>query len=313
MELTRLVTSLLVAPALWAATGAGALTTNMLLPLYVYPSPGAWSHVYEAIEKNPRLEFQIVLNPNTGPGSNDSIGYDSNWINATATLNSYPNTRVFGYVHLLDGNETVDAVAANLTTWQAWGGYEAATGNGTEAANNISVQGIFFDETPANDTAYMQTLADAARAALGAGAQLIFNPGRAVPDPRYFALADHVIVSEVPAASYDTAVPAANVDAQYASRASVLVYGFAGNDTVAAGNGTELKAWLDGMVKAGIGSVNVIDYGWDASNTDDGPASVDAVAKLLVEARAAPSASCGGLGWALRWAVMGATLVWTIS
>lgn len=334
MELTRLVTGLVVAPALWAAAGAGvgALKTNMLLPLYVYPSPGAWNEVYEAIEKNPRLEFQIVLNPDTGPGSNASIGYDSNWINATATLNSYPNARVFGYVHLLDGNETTDAVVANISTWRAWGDYAqaaasttvAAAGSSYNASNNISVQGIFFDETPANNTAYMQVLADAARDALGAGAQLIFNPGRAVPDPRYFSLADHVIVSEVPAARYNPAVPGANVEAQYAARASVLVYDFAGGDNAsststyafdpaaaAPGNSSQLKTWLDGMVQAGIGSVNVINYGWDAANASGGVAGIDVVARLLVEAKAAPS-SCAAMGWALRWVVMGATLAWTI-
>lgn len=284
MAAMRLAAAALLASAL--CTTVHALKTNILLPLYVYPVPGAWDHVYSAIEKNPKLQFQVVINPSSGPGSSSSVGYDDNWINATATINSYNNTRTFGYVHLLNGEEAAEAVEANITTWKAWAGYGAA---------NISVHGIFFDETPDNDTAYMQALVGAAHDGLGPASQVIFNPGKAVLDDEYFSLADHVIVSEVTAETYRDAsesAPKENVAPQHASHASILVYDFAAGG----GSASELKTWVQGMVAAGIGSVNVVDYGWDASNTSDGPAGVGTVAALLVEARASAGRGGGMLG-----------------
>lgn len=249
-----------------------ALRTNILIPLYVYPVPGAWDRLYEAIKKCPSLEFQIVLNPSSGPGSS-SVGFDSNWINATSIINSYHNTRTFGYVHLLGGDEPIQDIEANVTQWASWNSYSHA---------NLSIHGIFFDETPDNDTVYMQNLTDFAHAKLGSSSQIIFNPGKVVYDDLYFTMADHVIVSEVQASTYTTSVPSQNVAPQYASRASILVYEFASSG----GTSSDLKTWLDGMVKTGIGSVNVVDYGWDASTTGDSPADIGTVAELLVEAGA---------------------------
>lgn len=295
---------LVVASAL-CARPAHALKTNILLPLYVYPVPGAWDHVYHAIEQNPTLEFQVVINPDNGPGpSSGPVGYDDNWINATATINSYNNTRTFGYVHLTNGDEAVEAVVANITAWAAWGPAEMVAAN---ANANISMHGIFFDETPDNDTAYMQALVDATHDRLGAAGQVIFNPGKAVLDDDYFSLADHVIVSEVTAATYRDAAaspPRENVASHHAAHAAILVYGFAGTTNAGAagaggeygGTASELKKWLEGMVAAGIGSVNIINYGWDQSNTSDGPASVGNVAELLVEARASAGRGGGMLG-----------------
>lgn len=259
-----------LAPVL--STTVEALRTNILIPLYVYPVPGAWDHLYAAIEKYPSLEFQVVLNPSSGPGLS-SVGFDSNWINATTVINSYPNIRTFGYVHLLRGDEPAQNIEANITQWASWNSYNQA---------NISIHGIFFDETPDNDTVYMQNITDFAHSKLGPSSQIIFNPGKAVYDDLYFTMADHVIVSEVTASTYTTEVPTQNVLSQYASRASILVYEFASGG----GTSSDLKTWLDGMVKAGIGSVNVVNYGWDASTTGDSPANVGTVSELLVEAGA---------------------------
>ncbi|KAG8163797.1 hypothetical protein KVR01_007094 [Diaporthe batatas] len=55
---------------LMIALVANVLATNILLPLYVWPASGAWNNVYEAIEMNSQLTFQIIINPNSGPGVN---------------------------------------------------------------------------------------------------------------------------------------------------------------------------------------------------------------------------------------------------
>lgn len=253
-------------------TTVQTLKTNIFLPLYVYPNPGAWNSIYKAIAEYPTLEFQIVINPSSGPGSSSVIGHDDNWTNATSTLNSYNNVRTFGYVHTLDGNETIENLEANITTWASWNAYINA---------NISMHGVFFDETPDNDTTYMQSLTDFAHSKLGSNSQIIFNPGKVVSDELYFSMADHVIVSEVTADRYSTSVPTNSVSSQHASRASILVYELGRN-----GTSSGLETWLGGMVKAGIGNVNVVDYGWDASNAGDSPADVGTVAQLLVEAGA---------------------------
>ncbi|PSR74602.1 Spherulation-specific family 4, partial [Coniella lustricola] len=206
--------------------------TNILLPLYVYPVAGAWDPVYAAIAANPTLQFQVVINPSSGPGvpaaqnGSDAIGYDDNWINATATVNSFANARTFGYVHLLNGQSPLDQVQANLSTWRAWGNASNIAGQ-----RNASIHGVFFDETPDNMTAYMANVTQLAHATLDndddnttSTINTIFNVGKAALDNAYFALADHVIVCEIAAENYSTSVPTANVPAEFASRAAILVY-----------------------------------------------------------------------------------------
>lgn len=278
--------ALFVASLLLSSSGiTTALNTNLLVPLYVYPSPGAWDHVYRAVRDHPSLQFHIVINPDSGPGPAASTGYDANWINATATLNAFPNVRTFGYVHLLHGAAPPQDVVANITAWASWSAPRSAD---PAAAANTSMAGVFFDETPAGATAYMQQLADAAHQQLGAAAHLVFNPGVALAGADadaagYFALADHVVVSESRAATYTTAVPTANVPARYAPRASILVSDFAALGSAA--TRPLLQRWLRGMVRAGIGSVNVVDYGWDRANAADAPADIGSVADLLVQAQ----------------------------
>lgn len=48
-----------------AALGAA---TDILLPLYIYPSSGVWDPVYDAISDNPDVTFRVIVNPDSGPG-----------------------------------------------------------------------------------------------------------------------------------------------------------------------------------------------------------------------------------------------------
>lgn len=266
-----IIVAIFVATSL--STAVNALSTNILIPLYVYPAPGAWDSIYNAVRNYPSLQFQIVLNPSTGPGSSSSVGYDPNWINGTSRLNSFHNVQTLGYVHLFNGTETVQDVETNITTWASWASYSEA--------DDIAVRGVFFDEAPAADTSYMQVLTEFAYAQLGPRTKIVFNPGT-VSDTDYFSMADHVIVSEVTAEDYSPSILQTSVLYEYASQASILVHDFVSGG----GSRKQLRSWLEGMAGAGIGSVNIVDYGWDASNTDDGPADVGSVADLLVEAGA---------------------------
>lgn len=267
-----------------------ALSTNVLLPLYVYPSPGAWETVFTAIKNNPSLTFQVVINPNSGPGSL-TPGYDNNWISAVSTLNSYRNAQVLGYVHTSWGDESAQAVYNNISIWQTWNAF---------STSNIAVDGIFFDEVLDGQAAYLTTLTNYARAKLGKSIKVVFNAGQKISDTTYFALADQVVVFEKQASfcessgpypsreprpltnstSDDATVLATNVPAKYASKASVLVFDFA----AIKGTSATLKTWISAMAKAGVGSLNIVDSDWSGTNLD-GTADIANVARLLVSAQ----------------------------
>lgn len=290
----------------WLSGLGQALTTNILVPLYVYPSTGAWDTVVNAIKAYPSLTFQIIINPANGPG-NSGTGYDDSWRTALSTINSYSNVETYGYVHCSYGAQSTNAVETNITTWQTWNTY---------TAKDISMTGIFFDETPDGNTAYMTTLATFAHSKLGSSSKIIFNPGGKVTGNDYFSLADHVVVfedtasackfpptrgisSQTPQASKprlrlkhitdkrhprtdSTSVPKNNVPSQYASKASILIYSFQNSN---GGTTAELTTWLKGMVTAGIGSVNIVDDTWNDANDAAAPASIGSVASILVAAQ----------------------------
>lgn len=44
-------------------------STAIILPLYVWPiDDSTWSPVYDAISSHPDIEFQVIINPESGPG-----------------------------------------------------------------------------------------------------------------------------------------------------------------------------------------------------------------------------------------------------
>src|ERR1700730_633611 len=71
----------------------------VLLPLYVYPgsSASAWSAVTAAVAAYPSVKWQIIINPDSGPGSTQYP--DSNYIAGISELNGYDNVQTLGYVY----------------------------------------------------------------------------------------------------------------------------------------------------------------------------------------------------------------------
>ena len=46
-----------------------ASSTGILLPLYMWPTDNStWSPVYEAASAHPDILFQVIINPDNGPG-----------------------------------------------------------------------------------------------------------------------------------------------------------------------------------------------------------------------------------------------------
>lgn len=237
---------LTIIPFLVASTSA----TGILLPLYLYPSKvyndGAsnWRPVYDAISQNPSVDWQIVINPHNGPGLSGLPGdNDVNYINGTAQFNALPHVRTIGYVRTLNGAAPQSEVQANITTWAAWSTY---------ASNNISVHGIFFDETiepsgisDGSNLAYLTSATTFAREAFGSTPIVTICNFGAKPDPRYYSICDEVIVFEscldnnagdsvctiapFPPQYEDQTTITRNIpDATYAHQASIIVHDFVG-------------------------------------------------------------------------------------
>jgi hypothetical protein len=111
---------------------------SVILPLYVYPWPGAWNPLYDSAKRNPDVDFTVIINPCSGAcrGSLPDQYYQSEIPN----LKKYRNIRTLGYVATNWTNKAIDDVLLEIQTYAEW----------TKHSNNtkLKVDGIFFDETP---------------------------------------------------------------------------------------------------------------------------------------------------------------------
>ncbi|KAI4193183.1 MAG: hypothetical protein LQ350_008432 [Teloschistes chrysophthalmus] len=177
-----------------------ARSLSVLVPLYLYPdsSASAWSNVTAAIAANPYVNWQIIVNPNSGPGDYPP---DANYIAGVSKINSYPNAVTLGYVDTGYTQVPYSTLKSQVDTWAKWSTYTAA---------NIAIRGIFFDDV-SNDASsmsysYYQQAAAYAHSTLPLKpAPVVFNPGTTAPD-QLFAFADTIIQYEGKLSDYrDTA------------------------------------------------------------------------------------------------------------
>lgn len=70
-------------PFLLASLLASVQATKVFIPLYVYPAtwetPNPWQYIYDTIASHPDIEFQVILNVDSGPGSG-TTGYNEDWL-----------------------------------------------------------------------------------------------------------------------------------------------------------------------------------------------------------------------------------------
>jgi Spherulation-specific family 4 len=189
-------------------------------PLYIGPSPSAWAPLYNAIASNPRLVFQLIINPNSGPGSTQ---YPSSaYITALAKLRKYSNVQLIGYIHISYCRRSLSDVENDVSLYAGWSTYTAA---------NIRLDGIFFDETPGSyatsDFYYLANVTKYARVAFSGG-HLSFNPG-VVCDSRYFPLVDNVNVFESPYSSFNARTTLISIPSAERSKSTIMIYSFTGN------------------------------------------------------------------------------------
>ncbi|KAI4219483.1 MAG: hypothetical protein LQ349_008339, partial [Xanthoria aureola] len=185
----------LITPLLLLLPLASAI--DILLPLYLYPSDAAtaWSPIFQTIATHPTTTFQIVINPNSGPGT-PSLLTDPNLITGISKLNAYPNVRTLGYVLTGYGHRATATVTADVDIYAGWSAYSDA---------DIHLDGIYFDEVSNDATqANYDRMAYFSRHARDSirGATVVFNPGYRAPEP-LFASCDLMVEFEHPLADYE--------------------------------------------------------------------------------------------------------------
>jgi Spherulation-specific family 4 len=234
-------------------------------PIYINPSPSAWAPLYSAIAANPQLLFQLILNPNSGPGSGK---YPSSaYITAITTLRKYSNVQLIGYVHISYCNRNIVQVESDISTYAGWSTYTGA---------NIHLDGIFFDEAPESyttfDFSYLTNATNYARAAFKGG-HLNLNPG-ILCDSRYFSLVDTVNVFESPYSSFKNPTTLNAIPVTERKNSTILIYSFKGT--------TSQQASLVSVIaNSSIGGMYITTTGGYTSFSKDWTQFVTAVAATV--------------------------------
>lgn len=114
-----------------------AQTSNILLPLYIYPNGNAtWNPLFQVVEARPQLKFTVIINPQSGPGPSQ---YPADQYAAQLQrLNSYANVDTVGYVRTGYATRNISDVVSEIDRYAGW----------ASKSNGLAIHGIFFDESP---------------------------------------------------------------------------------------------------------------------------------------------------------------------
>ncbi|KAI5459169.1 putative cell surface spherulin 4-like protein [Mariannaea sp. PMI_226] len=263
--------------------------TGILLPLYVYPSANAndgaanWHPVFDAVTNHPDIDWTIVVNPDNGPGATGKPGNDdANYISGVSQLNSFKNVKTVGYVRTNYGQTPMDQVQNDIFNYANWTAFPEA---------DISIHGIFFDESPA-DFSYLEEAIQHARqinSALNQPIVTICNFGVAAT-PDFYNICD-IVVGFESCLNCDKGPQykgqetlSANFPSDKKSQGAVIVNTFAGQDYQGNAASAELlTSYLMAIVDYGLGWFYFCSAGYnDITST---PATVGQNADSLASAR----------------------------
>ncbi|KAJ5226134.1 Spherulation-specific family 4 [Penicillium chermesinum] len=214
-------------------------STSILIPLYVWPEDDStWGPVYNAAAAHPNIQFQVIINPSSGPGSSGkshppikstwfkhlTLRYseypDESYISAVAKLNNYSNVQTLGYVDTQFTTRDVSDVENDVSIYQGWSSYKNS---------NITISGIFFDDAPNENNeakiSYMQQISSTAKSSNMRF--VVFNPGTTLQSGSakgYFDAADLIVEFENTYSTWISSTPADHFSgkADYSKDAIIL-------------------------------------------------------------------------------------------
>ena len=210
---------------------------DILLPLYLYPGQeaSAWSNIFSTISTHPSVQFQVVINPNSGPGTTSDLT-DENHIAGISKLNSFPNVKTLGYVLTGYGQRDNALVNADVDVYASW-------------TADLRIDGIYFDEVSNDRTQQnydrMEILSKHARESIE-GAWVVFNPGYRAPEP-LFAFCDMMVEFEHPLADYQAEVILEQIPGEYMGKSAVQI--------IETPEGTDVEGLMVEMEQKGLGAV----------------------------------------------------------
>ena len=216
----------------------------IIFPLYLYPGDNgtAWNDLTKTIQAYPGVQWQIIVNPNSGPGTT-SYPSDPNIINGIAKLNSYSNVNTVGYVDTAHGQRDQSLVNAETDVYASWAGYTSA---------NIAIGGIYFDDVSSEQTSsmysYYQAVAAHARSSMKntSSTHVVFNPGYRAPT-QLFSYADTIVEFEDSLANYESEGIIDQIPAGYRDQSALQIY--------STPEGTDVGNLISTMAQSGIEAV----------------------------------------------------------
>lgn len=269
-----------------AALANLASATGILLPLYVYPSAewndGAanWKPVVAAANAHTSIDWTVVINPYNGPGTTGKPGNDDvNTISGVSQLNALSNVNTVGYVRTNYAAASMAELQANITNYAGWAAYAAA---------DISIHGIFFDESTTADYDYLNEAVTFARGAFDEEITTICNFGVAAT-AKFYAICDVVVGFEsclncegLPQYKGATTLQA-NFPSGYEDQGAVIVNHFTGTDYAGkTATADLLTSYAEVVVEEGIGYMYFCSA--DYNDITTGPATVGQNADSLAAA-----------------------------
>ncbi|KAF3916865.1 Spherulin-4 [Dactylellina cionopaga] len=174
---------------------------SIVFPLYMYPancassttSPScAWYPFFQAIQANPTVTFNLIINIDSGPGDDNSIP-NSDWINVISYANNFNNTRLIGYIDSNPTNIPSSKYKPQLQTYKNWYNYQS---------KDIDLDGIFVDDmaySPSSASYYKKYADDIksiwAAPPSAAAPYIMMNPGSPI-DCGFYNNVDSIVSFE---------------------------------------------------------------------------------------------------------------------
>lgn len=200
---------------------------RVMVPLYIYPLPpphDPWRPLIEAIRSNPDVDFCIIINPDSGPGHHDLPSRDYQRAIPSLRAAAHPGqvVELIGYVLTDYAKRNPHLVALDVHKYAVWPLHSTSTH--PQGDMRLALDGIFLDEVSwhRDESLYYHQAAEYIRDTFhgiratwsqedmseqqssprARSGIVVLNPG-CWADDEYYSFADHVVLYENNAATFD--------------------------------------------------------------------------------------------------------------